>query len=133
MGKVTGIGGVFFRSEDPEGMRDWYRDKLGVPADQHGYAFPWREKDQPDHFGYTVWSPFDVDTDYFDPSHSDFMINFRVDDLDGLLEQLKAAGVEVVGEVQEFEYGRFGWVMDPEGNKVELWEPPADKKELFDD
>jgi len=132
MKKVTGIGGVFFRCSDPEMMREWYKEKLGVPCDEHGAAFPWREKDKPDHMGYTVWSPFDDDTEYFDPSESEFMINFRVDDLDGMLEQLEDAGVEIVGEVQEYEYGRFGWILDPDGNKVELWEPPKDKKELFE-
>lgn len=132
MKKVVGIGGVFFRCEDPAAMREWYRDKLGLPADENGAVFRWRRHDN-DRPGYTVWSPFDDDTDYFDPSDSDFMFNFIVDDLDGMLEQLRAAGVEVVGDVQEFEYGRFGWILDPDGNKIELWEPPAGKKELFDE
>jgi len=131
MKKVTGIGGVFFRCSDPEKMRDWYKKNLGVPADEYGAVFRWRQKDDPDRLGYTVWSPFDEDTDYFDPSESAFMINFRVDDLDGMLAQLKKAGVEVVGEVQEYEYGRFGWVLDPDGNKIELWEPPDGDDELF--
>jgi predicted enzyme related to lactoylglutathione lyase len=114
-------------------MREWYRDKLGMPADEYGAVFPWRYKDDPESYGHTVWSPFDEDTEYFDPSESDFMINFIVDDLDGILEQLRAAGVEIIGEVQEFEYGRFGWILDPDGNKIELWEPPADGEELFNE
>lgn len=133
MQKVKGIGGVFFRSSDPEGIRTWYRDALGVPAGEFGAVFPWREKEDPDRFGHTVWSPFDEDTEYFDPSESDFMINFIVADLDAMLAQLRDAGAEIVGEPQEFEYGRFGWALDPEGNKIELWEPPADGKELFDE
>jgi predicted enzyme related to lactoylglutathione lyase len=131
MKKVTGIGGVFFRCSDPEMMREWYKKNLGIPADQYGGVFRWRPKDNPERMGYTVWSPFDEDTDYFDPSESQFMINFLVDDLDGMLKQLKAAGAKIVGEVQEFEYGRFGWVLDPDGNKIELWEPSDDDKELF--
>jgi predicted enzyme related to lactoylglutathione lyase len=131
MKKVTGIGGVFFRCSDPEMMREWYRDNLGVPADEYGAVFRWWNKDTPKRPGYTVWSPFDDDTEYFDPSESEFMVNFLVDDLDGMLEQLKAAGAEVVGEVQEYEYGRFGWVLDPDGNKIELWQPPDNDTELF--
>jgi lactoylglutathione lyase len=133
MKKVTGIGGIFFKCEDPTAMKEWYRDNLGVPVEDYGATFTWRDKDDPEALGYTVWSPFDADTDYFDPGESDFMVNFRVDDLDGMIEQLKAAGVKVLGDVKEYEYGRFGWVMDPEGNKIELWEPPADGKELFND
>jgi len=133
MKRVRGIGGIFFRSGDPEAMREWYKENLGVPADQYGAVFPWRDKDDPERYGHTVWSPFDEDTEYFDPSQSDFMINFIVDDLDGILEQLRSAGVEIVGEPQDFEYGRFGWALDPDGNKIELWEPPADGKELFNE
>jgi predicted enzyme related to lactoylglutathione lyase len=114
-------------------MREWYGNTLGVPADAYGAVFPWRHKDKPEHFGHTVWAPFDDDTEYFDPSESDFMINFIVDDLDAMLAQLRDAGAEIVGEPQEFEYGRFGWALDPEGNKIELWEPPADGKELFNE
>jgi predicted enzyme related to lactoylglutathione lyase len=132
MKKVSGIGGVFFKCKDPAKMREWYKSNLGVPADEYGASFSWREKDRPDSLGYTVWSPFDEKTDYFDPSDKPFMVNFRVDDLDGMLDQLRAAKVEIVGEVQEFEYGRFAWILDPDGNKVELWEPPAGTQELFE-
>ena len=126
MGRVTGIGGIFFKSEDPERLKSWYQQHLGITPDKDGYiAFEWREKQDPDTVGYTVWGPFQDDTKYFHPSTKAYMFNFRVDDLDALLEQLRAAGVEVDDNVEEYEYGRFGWVMDPEGHRIELWEPPA--------
>lgn len=125
MARVTGLGGVFFKAEDPEGMKAWYSDHLGIESDPGGYvSFLWRPMDEPAKVGRTAWSPFAADTGYFEPSHKQWMLNYRVDDLEGLLDRLRAAGVEVVGEVEEYEYGRFGWIVDPEGNKVELWEPP---------
>lgn len=124
MAKVTGVGGIFFKARDLDSLRNWYQDYLGVPFDKEGgWSFFWRELNQPQHVGRTVWGPFPAETTYFDPSQSRFMFNFRVDDLDELLEQLRRAGVPVEERIEEYEYGRFGWIMDPEGNKIELWEP----------
>lgn len=123
MARATGLGGFFFKADDPDKLRDWYRDQLDVPVGKDGYSFGWRDRDAPDTLGFTVWGPFKRDTRYFDPSTKPFMFNFRVDDLDGVLARLRAAGVEVDDKIEEYEYGRFGWVMDPEGNRVELWEP----------
>lgn len=124
MERVTGIGGIFFKAQDPKKLKDWYRIHLGiVPRDQGQVGFEWRDKDEPDQVGFTVWGPFRHDTKYFDPSTKPFMFNFRVADLDALLEQLRKEGVTVDDRIEEYEYGRFGWIMDLEGNRVELWEP----------
>jgi catechol 2,3-dioxygenase-like lactoylglutathione lyase family enzyme len=124
MERVTGIGGVFFKCQDADALRDWYRDHLGVDSEpDNGASFHWRDRDRPDRIGYTVWGPFDGDTAYFDPSPKPFMFNFPVHDLDAMLAQLRAAGVEVDDRVEEYDFGRFGWFMDPERNRVELWEP----------
>jgi len=125
MKKVTGIGGIFFKAKDPDTLRAWYRQHLGIEAESWGYHFQWSDDPQKDG-GTTVWSVFPEATKYFEPSTQPFMINFRVADLDALLQQLRADGVDVdpkSGDNSEF--GKFGWVMDPEGNRVELWEPPA--------
>lgn len=121
MKRVTGLGGFFFKCEDPGATRDWYKDHLGIPVDQYGWTFWWKDKDGND--ACTQWSPFPVDSTYFEPSQKPFMMNFRVENLEKLLEVLKAEGVTVVGEMQSFDYGKFGWILDPEGNKIELWEP----------
>lgn len=122
---VRGIGGVFFKARDPEALAAWYEKHLGVHRDEEGYSvFGWRELDRPARVGGTVWAPFPHETEYFDPGGADWMVNYRVDDLDATLQSLRAAGVEIVGEPESFEYGRFGWILDLEGNKVELWEPP---------
>jgi len=124
-GRVTGIGGVFFKSADPGALGSWYREHLGVEPEAYGGAsFLWRELDDPGREGMTIWSPFSADTKYFDPSAEPYMINYRVDDLDALLARLRSSGLAVDAEIEESEYGRFGWVMDPEGRRVELWEPP---------
>jgi len=121
---ITGIGGVFFKSDDPIKLTEWYQKHLNIVPDEEGYvSFKWREKEDPDEEGVTVWGPFPKDTKYFDPSKSPFMINYRVNDLDRLLKELREAGVEVDDRVDEYEYGQFGWIMDPEGNRIELWEP----------
>lgn len=122
-GRITGIGGIFFKCEDPQKVKDWYQQKLGMITDQYGALFEFRQANDPDLEGYTQWSPFKSDTDYFNPSNKAFMVNYRVDDMDALLVKLKAAGVEILGEVQEFDYGKFAHIIDPEGNKIELWEP----------
>ena len=119
--RVTGLGGVFFKTKDPDGIKEWYKTHLGLNTDQYGCTFWWKDKEGKDCS--TQWSPFKEDTKYFEPSEKQFMMNFRVENLVALLEALKAEGVEVIGEIQEFDYGKFGYVMDPEGNKLELWEP----------
>lgn len=121
--RVTGIGGIFFKSEDPDHLKSWYKERLGVPTDQYGWTFTWRKDDAPEERGMTQWSPFKSDSEYFEPSKKQFMFNFRVDDLHALLAALKEEGVTVIDKVEEYSYGKFGWIVDPEGNKIELWEP----------
>ena len=130
MERVTGIGGIFFKAQDPKTLKAWYRDHLGVPLDGDGYVtFHWREQagpeqDVPERVGMTVWEAFPQDTSYFGDDSKPFMINYRVNDLDALLGQLRAAGVAVDDHIEEGEYGRFAWATDPEGNRFELWQPP---------
>jgi predicted enzyme related to lactoylglutathione lyase len=122
--RVTGIGGIFFKCNDPEKIRGWYEKNLGIKMpDEYGGMFEWRKSDQPDKKCYTVWGPFAEDTKYFEPSTKDFMFNYRVNNLKALLDELKKAGVTVIDKIEEYEYGKFGWIVDPEGNKIELWEP----------
>lgn len=123
MKRVTGIGGVFFKSKDPEVTKTWYSKHLGIESDQYGGKFVWRDQEDPEKECMTAWSPMPDSTDYYNPSESEFMINYRVQDLVALLELLKAEGVEQVGEMEEYEYGKFAWILDPDGRKVELWEP----------
>lgn len=120
--RVTGIGGFFFKAKDPDNIKTWYKEHLGIPTDAYGWTFLWNDENGSP--GRTQWSPFREDTDYFDPSSKPFMMNFRVADLEGLMEELKEQGVEIAGEIQTYPYGKFGWILDPEGNKIELWEPP---------
>lgn len=123
MERVTGIGGIFFKSRDPKALSAWYRDHLGLEVtDWGGVIFPWGGEDSPP--GMTMWSPFAEDTRYMEPGRASFMVNFRVADLEALLAALRAEGCEVLGKTDASEQGKFGWVIDPEGNKVELWEPP---------
>jgi len=122
MAKVIGLGGIFFKSRDPAALAAWYAQHLGLPVEEWGGARFVEDATRP---GYMLWSPFAADTKYFAPSTQPYMLNFRVDDLDGLLAQLRTAGVEVEGQVEESEYGRFSRIMDPEGTRIELWEPPA--------
>jgi D-3-phosphoglycerate dehydrogenase len=119
--RVTGIGGFFFKSKNSKELVAWYGKHLGLNTDDYGSTFWWKDKEGNDCS--TQWSPFKEDTDYFEPSEKQFMQNFRVGDLDALLEKLKDEGVQVIGEPQSFDYGKFGWIVDPEGNKIELWEP----------
>ena len=122
--RVTGIGGIFFKSKNPKALAQWYRDHLGMDVEKWGgVAFRWAE-DPSGGKGTTVWGPFKDTTRYFEPSSAPFMINFRVADLPGLLAALRAEGCQVLDKVQESEDGKFGYVIDPEGNKLELWEPP---------
>jgi predicted enzyme related to lactoylglutathione lyase len=126
MKRVTGIGGIFFKSEHPEQLYQWYEKYLGVQrtSDGSGAMFEWRDAEDGQKKGMTVWSIFPRSTKYFDPSRSVFMINYRVDDLDALLKALKEEGVEIDPHREDYDYGRFAWVMDPDGNRIELWEPP---------
>jgi D-3-phosphoglycerate dehydrogenase len=119
--RVTGIGGFFFKSENPEKLRDWYRKHLQLSTDAYGCTFWWKDNAGADCS--TQWSVFAANTTYFEPSKKEFMQNFRVRNLETLLEQLKEEGVAVVGEMESYDYGKFGWILDLEGNKIELWEP----------
>lgn len=124
MKRVTGIGGVFFKAQDPDKLRAWYHEHLGIEFDQYGAAvFGCPDAEDERAQAQTVWSLFPSDTKYFDPSSAPFMINYRVENLAALLEQLRSEGVTVDERMEEFDYGKFGWVMDPEGNRIELWEP----------
>ncbi|MEM8883438.1 MAG: VOC family protein [Planctomycetota bacterium] len=126
--RVTGIGGIFLRTNDPEGMRQWYADKLGLNNDpKWGTSFEWRQAPEGAVKGYTAWNTFPQDTDYFGAADQQVMINYRVEDLDALIETLRAEGVEIASEIQSFEYGKFAHVVDPEGRRVELWEPNDDE------
>ncbi|MDB4966370.1 MAG: Glyoxalase/Bleomycin resistance protein/Dioxygenase family protein [Myxococcales bacterium] len=128
MEKVTGIGGVFFKSKDPKALQAWYAERLGVPVHADGaVVFEWEDPAHPTRKGQTVFAPFAADTKYFEPSSAPFMINFRVRDLDAMLAQLRAAGATVDEKIEASEYGRFGWAMDPDGNRIELWEPPGQR------
>jgi len=126
MRRVTGIGGIFFHAKDPEGLRRWYRDHLGIDVQVWGgAAFPWTDDAGTPIGGTTAWSIGDAASAPFTPGTASFMVNYRVADLKALVPILVAEGCQIVDEVQESEYGIFAWVLDPEGNKVELWEPPA--------
>ncbi|MDE2257827.1 MAG: VOC family protein [Xanthomonadaceae bacterium] len=126
MKRVTGIGGVFFKSKDPEALGVWYKTHLGIDVQAWGgAAFQWKSADNPEGTGTTAWNPFAEDTRYFAPSSAPFMINYRVADLPALLAVLRAEGVTVLDKVEESEFGKFGWIIDPDGNKIELWQPPA--------
>ncbi len=123
MKKVTGVGGIFFKSKDPQAAKDWYAKHLGFNTDEYGCMFQFREHDNPDKVGNLQWSPFKQDTNYFEPSKKEFMVNFRVADLEALAEELKKEGVTICDEISTYEYGKFLHIMDNDGNKIELWEP----------
>jgi predicted enzyme related to lactoylglutathione lyase len=125
MRRVTGIGGIFFKASDPVALRAWYQKHLGIDVQEWGGAvFRWTDEAGQAAAGSTTWSIGSADSDYYAPSRSPFMVNYRVADLRALLDTLRAEGCEVLDRVEESEFGLFGWVMDPEGNKVELWQPP---------
>jgi catechol 2,3-dioxygenase-like lactoylglutathione lyase family enzyme len=132
--RVTGVGGIFFKAQSPGKLGDWYREHLGIALEKAGpgddaaqyYPFQWRQQDHPEKAGSTVLSIFSERTKYFEPSRSSFMINFRVADLGRLLSQLRQEGVKVDDKIDEEANGRFCWVMDPEGNRIELWEPKGE-------
>ena len=129
MKRVTGIGGIFFKTKDPAATKSWYAKHLGFDTDQWGAAFTFRKNEDPDKKGYLQWSPFKEDTDYFHPSEKEFMINYRVENLEELVKLLREEGVTICDEIASYDYGKFVHIMDTDGNKIELWEPID---EIFD-
>ncbi len=122
-GKITGIGGIFFKCDDPKKTKEWYGENLGLITDQWGAPFEFRMTDRPDVRAYTQWSTFPSDTKYFDPAKNEFMINYRVENLEAYLEELKEKGVTICDEVETYDYGKFVHILDGDGRKIELWEP----------
>lgn len=125
MKRVTAIGGIFFKCKEPETVNEWYKTHLGVKTSPYGAKFDWKEVDS-DKKGYTLWSPFKESTEYFEPSSKDFMINYHVENIERLVEELKKEGVTILDEIATYEYGKFVHIMDPEGNKIELFEPAGE-------
>lgn len=125
MERVVGIGGIFFRARDPKALAEWYRTNLGIESQDGHTDFSWLPKDWPKQSGRTVWSLFDADTDYFGRTRPAFMVNYVVRNLERMLEQLRKNDIKVE-KVEDYDYGRFAWVTDPEGNRIELWEPKAE-------
>jgi predicted enzyme related to lactoylglutathione lyase len=123
MKKVTGIGGIFFKCKDPDKMKEWYQTHLGLSTNQYGAVFEWHQGADNTKKGFTNWSPFDETTKYFEPSAKDYMINYRVENLEALVEELKKNGVTILDTIETYDYGKFVHILDAEGNKVELWEP----------
>lgn len=121
--KVHGIGGIFFKSSDPEKMKSWYNENLGLVTNEYGSLFEFRKSDHPKEKGYLQWSPFEENTEYFEPSEKEFMINYRVENLEDMVKELRANNVIILDRIQTFEYGKFVHILDPENNKIELWEP----------
>jgi len=123
MKKVTGLGGVFFKCDNPQDINEWYSKNLGLPTSAYGATFEWRQAENPAIKGSTSWCTFPQDTKYFNPSDRSFMINYRVENLVQLLEELKKENVTIVDEIAEYDYGKFIHILDPDGNIIELWEP----------
>jgi predicted enzyme related to lactoylglutathione lyase len=121
--RVTGIGGIFFFSDNPTEAKQWYAKNLGLEVNDWGSSFEFRNANRPEEINYLQWSPFEKGSEYFSPSKKEFMINYRVQNIEGLVRKLKTNGVTIVDEIETFEYGKFVHIMDSEGNKIELWEP----------
>ncbi|RFC53768.1 VOC family protein [Brumimicrobium aurantiacum] len=121
--RVTGVGGIFLKSTNPDKMKNWYKQNLGLETDQWGTNFEWYQGSKPTEKGFTQWSLFKEDSNYMEPSKKEFMINYRVVHIEKLVEQLKANKVTILDEIETFEYGKFVHILDEEGNKIELWEP----------
>ena len=121
--KVTGIGGIFFKSQNPAKMNTWYSKNLGLVTNEYGSLFEFRQGDAPEKKAYLQWSPFAENTDYFKPSAKEFMINYRVENLEELVQELKGNGVTILDAIETYSYGKFVHILDPENNKIELWEP----------
>jgi predicted enzyme related to lactoylglutathione lyase len=130
--RVTGIGGIFFKCKDPAKLKEWYNVHLGLNTDQYGTNFEWRLATDSTKKGFTQWSPFKETTKYFAPSEKDFMINYRVDDMVALVQELKKEGVTIIDTMETYDYGKFIHIMDIEGNKIELWEPVDVVYDKFD-
>lgn len=122
-GKVTGIGGVFFKTKDTAKTKEWYSKNLGFETDEYGASFKSRNLNNSEEINYLQWSPFPDNTEYFEPSSKEFMINYRVEHIEDLVNQLKSNGVTICDEIVTYDYGKFVHILDPEGNKIELWEP----------
>lgn len=122
-GRILGIGGIFFKSANRQQMQEWYAKHLGLADSGHGVMLPWREKDNPESEQMTIWSIFPGNTGYFEPSSASFMVNYIVDDLEALLGRLAKEGIRIDPKRQDESYGRFAWIYDPDGNKIELWQP----------
>ena len=122
-GRILGIGGIFFKSANQQQMKEWYAQHLGLADSGHGVMLPWREADNPENEQMTIWSIFSADTKYLEPSTASFMVNYIVDDMDALLDRLAKDGVRIDPKRQDESYGRFAWIYDPDGNKIELWQP----------
>ena len=125
--KVTGIGGIFFKADDPKKLKAWYAKHLGIDSGEYGYTFEAKDMDNPEQINILNWSIFDKNTNYLDPSKNDFMINYRVNDLEQFVADLKANDVIILDDIAEYSYGKFVHVLDPEGHKIELWEPIDDE------
>ncbi len=126
MKKVTGIGGIFFKSKDPVATNEWYKTHLGFDVTPYGTSFEWLHTDDATKKGTTQWNPFKETTKYFEPSTKDFMINYRVDDLEALVEELKKENVTICDSIESYDYGKFVHILDNEGNKIQLWEPAGE-------
>lgn len=129
--RVTGIGGIFFKSNNPNQTKQWYRDHLGLQTDQWGTNFEWFQGRDHTKKGFTQWSLMTEDSPHMKPSRKDFMINYRVIHIEKLVEELKSKGVEILDEIETFEYGKFVHILDPEGNKIELWEPNDEEYDKY--
>lgn len=122
-GRVTGIGGIFFKTSDPKKTKEWYSKNLGMKTDDYGTMFEFRTSENPEQKAYLQWSPFSEKTKYFEPSQKEFMINYRVENMEALVEELKANGVTVLDSIATYDYGKFVHILDNDSNKIELWEP----------
>ena len=127
MKKVTGLGGIFFKCDHPQDMNEWYAKNLGLPTSEYGTTFEWRQADDPLKKGSTSWCTFPSDTEYFKPSAKPFMINYRVENIAALVDELKKENVTIIDEIVTYDYGKFVHILDPEGNIIELWEPTDDQ------
>ena len=126
MKKVTGIGGIFFKCKDTQAMNEWYKTHLGLETTPYGTSFEWRHADDSNKKGTTQWAPFADNTNYFEPSAKEFMINYRVDNLEALVEALRQENVTILDNIATYVYGKFVHILDMEGNKIELWEPAGE-------
>jgi predicted enzyme related to lactoylglutathione lyase len=129
--KATGIGGIFFKTHDPQASKEWYASHLGFDTDEYGAVFRFKKIEDPNETGYLQWSPMKADTNYFKPSEKDFMLNIRVQNIEELVEMLKQSGVTICDEIVSYDYGKFVHIMDNDGNKLELWEPVDSVFDLY--